>query len=277
MEPVPGEIEKDAEKHKHTGETTNLAPFIAWLREQYGELTTNFTLDADLWSKAIFLAMDVSGFGVFAGLKGNKPELSDEAKRVLRTVRAKQAPCAVTDWEPRGKGMIRRELWRTTQLDGWNGWTHLRQVIVVKQTTRDRDGKDKVELRYFVTNATTGMLSPRQLLRLVRLHWCIENDCNWAFDMQFGEDDGRWCTQNKAALVLGVLRMIAYNMLQWLRKAHVQVRAASGASCPRPWRSVFELVRRYLIGQGRGLLRSLAPRPPRPRPLLLPDLPACVT
>jgi len=57
-------------------------------------------------------------------------------------------------------------------------------------------------------------MTPKQLLLLVRRHWAIENDCNWSFDMMMGEDDGTWCTQGKAVLVLGVLRMIAYNLLQ---------------------------------------------------------------
>ncbi|MSQ85133.1 MAG: hypothetical protein EXR77_20040 [Myxococcales bacterium] len=138
----------------------------------------NFTLDAGLWSKAILLAMDLSGFGVFCGLKGNKPALFAEAERVLRSVCAKQESAAVSDWESCPKGKIRRRLWRTTKLEGCNGGTHLRQVVLAEQTTCDRAGKDKVELRYFVTNATTDMLPPRQLLRLVRLHWGIENDCN---------------------------------------------------------------------------------------------------
>ena len=75
MPPIAGDLEKDAEKRKHTGEITNAPPFIGWLREQYRDLATNVTFDAGLWSKAMFLAMDVSGFGVFCGLKGNKLEL----------------------------------------------------------------------------------------------------------------------------------------------------------------------------------------------------------
>ena len=38
------------------------------------------------------------------------------------------------------------------------------------------------------------------------------------------EDDGAWCTQRKSVLALGVLRMIGYNLLQWIRKLHVRVR-----------------------------------------------------
>ncbi len=261
MPPVAGEQEKDPEKRKHTGETTNLPGFVAWLRAQYGDLTGNFTLDAGLWSKALFLTMDAQGLGLFCGLKGNKPELFAEAKRVLRRVRSKKEAMFTGAWESCPKGLIRRRLWRTAELDGWNGWTHLRQVVVVEQTTRHRDGKEKVELRYFITNATTGMLTPWQLLKLVRLHWSIENDCNWTFDMQFGEDDGAWCTQQKATLVLGALRMIAYNMLQWLRKVHLVVRRERVPDTPWPWRSLFELMHRYLLAVSQERMRRCAGPP----------------
>lgn len=277
MAPVEGPLEKDAEKRKHTGETTNLPGFVAWLREQYGDLASNFTLDAGLWSKQIFLDMDAAGLGVFCGLKGNKPELFAEAKRVLRQVRMRQEPHAQTRWEPYKGGKICRRLWRTDKLNGWNDWKNLRQVVVVEQTFRKKDCKDEVELRYFVTNSTTGMMSARQLLLLVRLHWSIENDCNWSFDMQFSEDDGAWCTQNKATLVLGVLRMIAYNNLQWIRKVHVQVEHVGVPNTPLPWRELFEFVHRFLVAVGVALARALA-QPPGARAKEAPRAEiACVT
>ena len=258
--------ETDPEKLKHTGEITNLPPFVRWLREQYGDLASNFTLDAGLWSKEVFLSMDALGLGVLCGLKKNKPDLFAEVERVLRIERQRRSHQAETEWEPSRTGQIRRRLWRTTKLDGWNGWTHLRQVFVVEQTTRDHDGKDTIELRYFVTNTTTGMTSPLQLLRLVRQHWGIENDCNWTFDQQFGEDAGAWCTQNKAFLVLGVVRMIAYNLLQHLRKSHVLVQHQFAAPTPRPWRDLFELIYRCLLRLGSSfsqLLRPVARGEPR--------------
>lgn len=46
--------ENDEKKRKHTGETTNLPGFIAALRKAYGDLASNFTLDAGLWSKSLF-------------------------------------------------------------------------------------------------------------------------------------------------------------------------------------------------------------------------------
>lgn len=250
--------ETDPEKIKFTGEITNLWPFVTWLREQYGELATNFTLDAGLWSRELFAQFDAAGLGIFGNIKENKPELHGEVARVLRIAQARRGPDAESDWETCKNGQIRRELWRLTSLDGWNGWHHLRQVLVVKQTTRRRDGKpDDVELRYFATNLPVATMTPGQLLLLVRRHWAIENDCNWSFDMVMGEDDGTWCTQGKAALALGVLRMLAYNLMQWLRKRHVRVRHVRVADTPRPWHELHELILSAWIRIGVGLLKRL--------------------
>jgi predicted transposase YbfD/YdcC len=254
--------ETDPEKIKFTGEITNLWPFVQWLREQYGDLAENFTLDAGLWSRELFAQFDEAGLGIFGQLKGNKPELHAEAERVLRIAQARRNADATSDWEPCHNGQIKRELHRVTTLDGWNGWRHLRQVIMVKQTTRRRDGKpDDVELRYFATNLPTATMTPKQLLLLVRRHWAIENDCNWSFDMVMGEDDGTWCTQRKAVLALGVLRMIAYNLMQWLRKSHVRVKHKHVADTPRPWRELHELILSVWVRVGAGLLARLQPTP----------------
>jgi len=175
MPPVAQKINQSKEKQKHTGETTNLLPFIAWLREQYLNLTRNFTLDAGLGSKQIFLELDAAGFGVFCGLKDNKARLFDKVRHILFKLQATQQPRAESEWELYQNDPIGRRLWRTTKLENWNGWIHLRQVIVVEQTKRDKDGKEEVELRYFVTNKSTDDLTPQQILLLVRLHWGIDS------------------------------------------------------------------------------------------------------
>lgn len=253
--------ETDPEKVKHTGEITNLLPFIAWLREQYGEMASNFTLDAGLWSRDLFAQMDQQGLGVFGQLKGNKPELHAEVSRVLRIKQSRRAPDAQTDWEPCKKGQIRRRLWRSFELDGWNDWKNLRQVMVVEQTTRLRDngGPDDVELRYFATNLPQATMTPKQLLLLVRRHWAIENDCNWTLDVVMAEDDGAWCTQKRSVLALGVLRMIAYNLLQWLRKRHVQVQHVHIEPTPMPWGELHEMIMGIWMRIGDTLLLRLAP------------------
>jgi hypothetical protein len=87
-------------KLKHTGEISNLPLFVQSLREQYGDWVSNFTLDAGLWSKGLFLSLDAQGLGVFCALKENKPDLFREVARVLEAERERRAPDAETDWEP---------------------------------------------------------------------------------------------------------------------------------------------------------------------------------
>ena len=108
--------ETGPEKIKHTVEITNLPPFIGWLRKQFGDLASSFSLDAGLWSKAIFLAMDVVGLGVLCALTENKPELHAEVARIMRIEMATRAPVAESDWEPCRTGKIQRRLWRTDKL-----------------------------------------------------------------------------------------------------------------------------------------------------------------
>lgn len=256
--------ETDPEKIKHTGEITNLPNFIGKLRPMSGSLIRNFTLDAGLWSKPLFSAMDTAGFGLLCALKDNKPELHAEVARLLRIDMARLAPQAQSDWErgPHGN-LVRRRLWRTTRLDGWLGWKNLRQAVVLEQTTRDKDGNDTVELRYFVTNGTTGMLSPAKLLQLIRGHWAIENDCNWTFDTQFGEDDRRWCTENMAILALGALRMAAYNLLQRMRRCHVRAKHPRAPDAARPWRSTAEFAHGCIKRVGRQLVAQFGEFPQR--------------
>ena len=77
--------------------------------------------------------------------------------------------------------------------------------------------------------------------------------------MVMREDDGAWCTQKKSVLALGVLRMIAYNLLQWLRKSHVRVQRLTAPDTPLPWRELHELILATWVRIGDSLLRRLSP------------------
>jgi len=257
MRPIPG-AQGTAEELKQPGEMTNIRPFIAWMREQYGDLATNFTLDAGLWSRGLFAELDEQGLGIFGNIKNNKPELATETARVLRIECQRHDAEADSGWERTSRGMVRRRLWRSCALDGWNGWRHLRQVIVVEQTTKPHDGSaEVVERRTFGTNLPKATMSARQLLALVRRHWSIDNDCNWTLDVVMNEDAGAWCASGTAMLSLGVLRMIAHNMLQWLRKRHVLIRHQRAQATPMPWAQRQELVAALWVHTGTTLLERL--------------------
>ena len=172
-----------------------------------------------------------------------------------------QPPVAQTPWERVQGKWVRRLLYRTLEMEGFGEWSHLKQVWLVRQETRSHLEHQTTghphrqvvpatlahEDRYFLSNLTTGRLKPSQILTVVRGHWGIENDCFWSLDMQLFEDEAPWCTQGRALEVLGILRLMAYNLLQLARKRHLRPKRPDGRlGEPPAWRRVLEWVRQAL-------------------------------
>jgi len=209
------------------------------------------SMDAGFTSLDNATRVDTAHKAYWMGLKNNQPELIAEARRLLQprtdpaTGAYRVAPEAETPWE-RHKGLrIRRQLWRTTAMTGCNGWMHLRQVVLVRQTTEDPSGLKPpvVEDRYFLTNLVPGRLDGSQLLVLTRMHWGIENNCFGTLDVQWLEDSRLCCRQGNAPLVLGLLRVMAYNVLGWLRGRHLR----SDANRAMSWRELFDRMRMAIV------------------------------
>jgi len=105
----------------------------------------------------------------------------------------------------------------------------------------------ETEDRYFVSSLLWNYLKPAQILLLVRGHWGIENDAYNSLDQQWLEDSGPWCTQGNAVWALGLLRLMAYNLVQYLRKRRLRRKDKTGAwMSPMCWRTVFDLIRQAL-------------------------------
>jgi len=235
--------------------------------EAYGrsDLFEVVSADAGFTSLANATLIDGTSKGYVLGLKENQPELLAEARRLLRpTIGAKTetyrvAPEAESPWERHKGTRIRRQVWRTSQMAGWGEWTHLRQVVLVRQTTEDPSGAKApvIEDRYFVTNVVAGRLDGAQWLTLVRMHWGIENNCFGTLDVQWLEDSRLCCRQGNAPLVLGLLRVMAYNVLGWLRGRHLR----SETNRDMTWRDLFDRVRMamVLMLDGHGVVEESAP------------------
>ena len=72
-------------------------------------------------------------------------------------------------------------------LPGFTLWEGLRTIGVV--TSRCiRDGKETVDVRYYINSLAMGV---KQFARAVRGHWGIENTCHWVLDMTYREDESR--------------------------------------------------------------------------------------
>ncbi len=244
----------------HTNEMGLFADFFDAQVRHHGTLFELVTADAGMTSLDNANRVHAAHKGYVLALKDNQPELRSEAERILGPL-TRQPPVAQTPWERVQGKWVRRLLYRTLEMAGYWGWGHLKQVWLVRQETRShvdrptacRLGRKAVpprivqEDRYFLSNLTPGRLTPQQILTVVRGHWGIENDCFWSLDMQMHEDAAPWCTQGRALEVLGVIRLMAYNLLQLARKRHLRPRMPTGAPGEAPaWRRLLEWVRQAL-------------------------------
>jgi len=232
-----------------TGESTSFGELVDDLHREYGRSGMLGVIDADAGLTSLENADHVDGLGYayIFGLKGNQPELYGEARRLLQAQSRREAAEAETRWERREGKRIRRRLWRTAEMAGFENsvgtWGHLRQSWLVRQETAHPDGEVTVEDRYFITSALWNYLGPEQILGLVRHHWRVENDCFNSLDVQWREDSAPWCTRGNAILGLGLLRVMAYNLAQQLRRRRLRRKDESGRYHePLSWRSLFKAI-----------------------------------
>jgi hypothetical protein len=210
-----------------TNEMGAFATFFSRLLATYrrSSLLDLLSVDAGMTSAEHAQLIDRANIGYMMAVKETQPTLLREMERLCGQGDKKQPGyvCeAATPWELYKGKRIRRELYRSAEIAGWPGWQSVRQAWRVKQTTRHPDGREEVENRYFVTNLPWGRLKGRDILALVRLHWGIENGCHWTLDVVMHEDTRPWCTKGNALRMLSWLRLIAYNMLRFLRDRYLR-------------------------------------------------------
>jgi len=230
-----------------TNEMGALPAFLDQLTGAYGRtsLVEVVSMDAGMTSIENARKVTTCELRYVMAVKESQPTLLAEIARQCGWGAHKQVGhvCeARTPWEHyRGK-RIRRELFRSSDIRGWPGWESAHQVWRVKQTTEDRDGTTEVENRYFITSLPWGRLTGQEILRLVRLHWGVENGCHWTMDVVLGEDAHPWCTKGRALRMLSWLRLLAYNAWRFLRDRYLR----SSSSHTMPWDELRRLVRRAL-------------------------------
>lgn len=240
-----------------TGESTNCRDFINDLHRVYGRsgMFEVLDFDAGLISLATADAVNEMNYGYVFGLKGNQPELYAEATRLFQFKTFEEEPEIETDWEKRSGKQIRRRLWRTDKMRGYENsvgnWSHLRQTWLVRQETRYPEGKQEVEDRYFVSSLPWNRLRPHQILTLVRGHWGVENDTFNSLDLQWKEDSAPWCTKGRSVWALGVLRLMAYNVVQYIRKRRLRRKRQDGTMSELiSWRRLFKIINRVFESDG---------------------------
>ena len=125
-------------------------------------------------------------------LKGNQETLHQAVIEYIdEQLEGDLANCSGACDEEKGHG--REEMRTYLQLPAPEGlpgivlWKGLKSIGVVTSCCL-RDGKETVEVRYYISSLAVGV---KRFARAVRGHWGIENSCHWSLDITFREDESR--------------------------------------------------------------------------------------
>lgn len=230
------------------GESPAFRHLLPRVEEHFGEHFQVVTGDAGLCAADNATLVRSLGKHYLLGLKGNQPTLHTLAVLALSNT---EGSCrARTEDRAHGQSTL-RELWTHALTPGQTDFPDARLLLAVRQTHLKPGQLPKVEWRYFVTSLSTVDLSFKHLLRLVRLHWGIENTHHWTLDCVLMEDERQPCVDNAQALqVTAWLRTLAYNILSvWRAALPLKDRL------PVSWQRAFETLRdAFVLGRTEALL-----------------------
>lgn len=190
------------------------------------------------------------------GLKGSQPTLLKEAERLLGSLPATARVASSEDVV--GGNIVTRRAFLTEEMAGFEGWTHLTTVIRIESETCTRTGERLAhENRYYLASLKRSRLNDAQWLRLIRLHWGVENNCHNTLDTAFAEDDHPWIESSpQGALAAMLLRRVALTLLALFRC----VTQRSDERRAMPWADVMRGLYNALIGATAEQLRGLRTR-----------------
>ncbi len=94
-------------------------------------------------------------------------------------------------------------------LDCLGKWANLNSVGMAEYFNVKKNGTVHLERRYYLSSLS---LKAKELAKIIRKHWTIENQLHWVLDVQFDEDSSR-IRKDNAPANLAIIRHIALNLL----------------------------------------------------------------
>lgn len=185
------------------------------------------------------------GLDYLFAIKGNQGGIFEAMQRLLGK-KKDGAALAKTEDVLSNKNVVTRRVFLVEKKPLYR-WSHARTFIrvdsvihdskgaLVKQKTSDGKRVDCVT-RYFLSSAKLDVLTSSQWLRVVRLHWAVENNVHHTLDTAFREDDFPFIPSSPVgSLNMLLLRRIAFNMLALFRGVTLR----SSAKRATPWLTLF--------------------------------------
>jgi hypothetical protein len=220
---------------KKSAETTELIPFVDELIRLYGktDLMQVMSIDAGMAHRKNAAALRKRGLHFIMGLKENQKTIYNKSVELLGNISREDASSSETI-EYNGQD-VSYYLYRCKINKNFLSMPEICQVWrIEKESVNIKTGEVATENRYYITSIPFSEISPKQCLRAVRYHWGIENNANWTFDCQFGEDDFPLTT--RAMSLISLMRILAYNCITRFKYRKLRKRENKELS----WKRLFE-------------------------------------
>jgi predicted transposase YbfD/YdcC len=145
-------------------------------------------------------------------VKGNQPTLFEEIQRGFSL-----DPVFYGEQEHLNGTAISRYIRRRAMPESIE-FPGAKQIIQLRQR-RHHESNDTYTCEdwYYITSIPVERYSDSELLKLIRLHWGIENGPNWTCDVMFNEDTHFPCRQGQGPDLLSWLQVLAYNVVAMVR------------------------------------------------------------
>jgi predicted transposase YbfD/YdcC len=136
-----------------------------------------------------------------------------------------------------GHGRIeRRELVCSEVLSGRSPFPGLVQIYrLERERVEKKTGKREVEVEYGISSLSGKEAGPKELLRLRRGEWKIENQSHYVRDVTYGED-GSQVRDGRVAQVMATLRNVAIGLMR--RAGQKNIAAGTRYYAARPWEAL---------------------------------------
>jgi len=150
------------------------------------------TIDAMGTQKAITERIVAGGADYVLALKGNHETLHQAViehidEQLEGELSKAQEHTTIETSHGREETRTYLQLSAPRELPGFSLWKGLKSIGVATSRCL-RDGKESVEVRYYISSLEVDV---KRFACSVRGHWSIENGCHWSLDMTFREDESR--------------------------------------------------------------------------------------
>jgi len=123
-------------------------------------------------------------------VKGNQKHLLEDIAHYFDNLN-KEPDHITTDGIDHGRIEI-RNIWTTSELNGYLYFPHVGQAFMVERITiNKKSGKQSRDIAYGITSKPSEMATAAQVLQDNRGHWSIENKCHYIIDWNYDEDRSR--------------------------------------------------------------------------------------